>query len=461
MNRKLLLALLVVVCSVLYASTAGLPFFSEDYTQLLEKARLANGWESIDLHLDPLRPFQHLFYYLLSRSAAPDPAWLRALALLLHAGSVLLVVRLARGLGAEEREAYLAGALFLVFPCVKLVVWGAAISNPLRVFFVLAALVAFAERRGWLMCLACLLALISYECAIVLPVLLVLLALARSERERLSDPRLRACALATLGYIVYIYLRPQRHDGLKPLDSIPSNLVKAALGVAPEPLRSFCVEGFRGHLGVELLVLALLLFLGWLALGGWALLRGGPALRFLVLAIAVDLVLPVISAGFVQRYAYLAGAFAAIGVVLASRVLGPRARHVVLGAVFVLWSCDTLRDVLDYRTAGALELRILAQLRTEREQAGPLQVIAIVDLPDMAGREHDLPFFNWGAEECVRRAGIPGPWIFWRTHAFMTGTDIPLLEPGKLASLGAEGVPVLWFHPEGADASHPLRRVSK
>jgi hypothetical protein len=457
-KRGTFLVLVALVCAVLYAGIRDLPFFSEDFTQLLEKSRLASVWQSVDLHLDPLRPFQHLSYYLLGRCAEPDPAWLRALSILLHAGSVLLLARLARALGADEREARLAGALYLVFPCVKVLIWGAAISNPLRVFFVLAALVAFAERRTWLVCGSFVLALLSYECAIVLPVLFVLLALARGERERLVEPRFRACVLITLGYIAYVYLRPQRHDELKPLDSIPANLVKASLAVAPEPLRTFCIEGLRGHLSTGLLVLALALFAGWLALGGWAFLRGGPALRFVVLAIACDLLLPVIGAGFVQRYACLAGAFAAIGAVFAVRRLKPRLRTAVLAACFLAWADDTLRDCLEYREAGDFQQRVLAQLREERERAGPA-ILAVIGLPDMAGRERDLPLFNWGTEECIRRAGIPGPWVFWRTREFATGTDVPLLPHGHLALLREQGVRVLWFHPEDANLPLPLRAL--
>jgi hypothetical protein len=452
LKRSTLLVLVVLVCGALYAAIAGLPFFSEDFTQLVEKSRLANVWQAVDLHLDPLRPWQHLAYYVLGRSPEPDPAWLRALAVLLHAGSVLLVARLARGLGAGEREARLAAALFLVFPVAKALVWGAAISNPLRVFFVLGALVAFAERRALLLCACFALALASYECALVLPVLFFLLAWARGARARICEPAVGACTLFTAAYVVYLaFLRPQRYDGLKSLDSIPANVVNAALGVAPEPLRTFCIEAFRGHGSALLIALGIGLFLLWIAIGAWALVRGGPALRFVVLA----------SAGFVQRYACLAGAFTAIGVALASRAWKPRVRVALIAAVFLLWSYDTLRDCVEYRGAGALQQRILEQLRAERASAGPSTRIAVIDLPDMAGSEHDLPLFNWGAEECLRRAAIPGPWSFWRTRAYATGSDVKLLPPGQLALLRASGVRVLWFHPEDADAPVPLRRLDE
>jgi hypothetical protein len=194
-------------------------------------------------------------------------------------------------------------------------------------------------------------------------------------------------------------------------------------------------------------------------LGLRAFTRGGPALRFVLLAIAVDLVLPVIGAGFVQRYAYLAGALAAIGVLLVCREWKPRARLALILAVFLAWSWDTLQDCRDYRAAGDLQRRMLAQLREERASAGPDRILALIDLPDMLGREHDLPFFNWGLEECLRRARIPGPWVLWRTKPFATGTDVVLLPPGQMGRMRANGALVLWYRSEDALAPRPLRKL--
>lgn len=458
MTRKALLLGAAAVGLLLFAAIAGLPFFSEDFTQMLEASRLSSVWQAVGPQLEPLRPLQHLPFYLLSRVADPDPAWLRAIALLLHLGSTFLVVRLARALGAKDSDARLAGALFLVFPCVKALVWGAAISSPLRVFFVLGALVSFAERRGLLLIVCTLLALASHENAIALPALLVLLAFALGRRRALFEPATIACVLAVLAHVVYLaFLRTQRHHGLKSLESLPANVVKAALSFAPEPLRELCIEGLRGGTGQLWLSLAIVAFLAWIVLLALAIVRGRPAVRFAVLAIAVDLALPVIAAGFTQRYAYLSGGLAAIALVLASESWPARVRRAVLGAVFALWSIDTLVDCVEYRMAGSLQRRVLAELREERQRAGPGQVIAVIDLPDMAGNERDLPFFNWGQEECVRRAGIPGPWVFWRTRDFATSSDVPRVPPERLEHLRAEGVRALVFDPEADGDRPPLR----
>ncbi|MBK7644845.1 MAG: hypothetical protein IPJ19_17690 [Planctomycetes bacterium] len=451
--------LLLAVCVALYAAIAGLPFYSEDFTQLQEKARIASVWQSLDLTLDPLRPAQHLAYYLLSHCADPDPAWLRALAVLLHAGSVLLVVRLGRALGLEEGAARIAGVLFLIFPCVKVVTWGAAISNPLRVFFMLGALVAFAERRTWLFWGAYFLAFFSYESSLSLPLLIALLAWALREPERLRTRSFAACVGVTLGYVLFVVLRPQRYDTLKPLDSIPANVVKALLAIAPESVRIPCIEGMRGQGGALAIGLGIALFATWCALPIWALMRGDRGVRFVVIAIAADFILPIIGAGFVPRYGYLAGGLASIGLVLATRNERTLVRRLVLCIWMFAWGHDSLVDLREYRAAGTLQQQVLAQLRAERASAGPGQIIATIDLPDMAGSERDLPLFNWGLEECLRRAGIPGPWVFWRTRAFATGTDVSPLPPGHIPRMTSQGVRVLQFQPEGAGGPGPLRRL--
>jgi hypothetical protein len=146
--------------------------------------------------------------------------------------------------------------------------------------------------------------------------------------------------------------------------------------------------------------------------------------------------------------------------VLGSRRLKPRLRQALLALVFLAWSWDTLRDTFEYREAGDLQQRIVAQLRAERERAGPTQLIAVVELPDMAGSEHDLPLFNWGAEECLRRERVPGPWVFWRTREYATGSDIPLLPPQHLSNMTEHGVPVLWYHTANAGEALPLRRLT-
>jgi len=454
-KRATFLWLLLFVCGLLFLAIRGLPFFSEDYSQLLEASRLSNVWQAIGPTLEPLRPLQHLPFYLLSRCAEPDPAATRLVMVLLHAGSVLLVVRLARVLGATERESWLAGALFLVFPCLKALVWNAASSNPERVFFMLGALVAFAERRTILLGLCLFLALASHEAAISLPPMMLLLAWQRGEKQRLREPAFLVCTAATIAYTIYLaFLRPQRHDSLKPLDSLPSNALKALLALAPEPLRVACIDSLRGHGNGVLLLGSLVFLLAWLALIGWALVRGGPALRFIVLAIAVDFVLPFLSAGFTQRYAYFAGGLIAIALVLASRSWTRRTRILVLALVAASWSYDSLRDGIEYHAAGKLERSILEQLRAERARTGPSRTIVVLDLPDMGGAEHDLPLFNWGAEECLRRNGVAGPWVFWRTHAYATSSDIPPLPAGQLENLRAGGVRVLRYD---AEADPPLR----
>lgn len=458
MNRPRFLFALVILGLLLFGASAWLPFFSEDFTQMLEGSRLSSVWQALGPELEPLRPLQHLPFYLYAQCADPNPAWLRLVAIVAHVGSALLVARLALRLGARPEDARLAGLLFAVFPCAKALVWGAAISSPLRVVFVLGALVAFAERRALALLLCTVLALASHEGAIVLPVLFVLFALLLGERRRLFEPAVLLSIAGVLAHVVYLaFLRPQRHHGLKSLSALPANLVKATLSIAPEPLRELVVEGLRGRTGQLWLMLAILVLLAWITLLGLALVRGRPALRFLVLAMAADLCLPVIGAGFTQRYGYLSGGLAAIALVLWSASWSPRVRQYVLGAAFALWSVDSAVDLVEYAHAGRLQRRVLAQLREERAQAPAGRMLAVIDLPDMAGNERDLPLFNWGTEQCVRRAGIPGPWVFWRTRDYATSSDIPRVPRERLRTLGAEGVRALEFDPDPADPERPLR----
>ena len=447
------MAFAALTALVWYLAVAGLPFFSEDFTHLAEGAQLQSLGAALDPRLEPLRPFQHLAYYLLGHAADPDPAWLRALAALLHVGSVVLVLVLARALGAGSTCSRIAALGFLFFPALQGHVWGAAISGPLRAFFVLAALVSFvlAERgsRPWT-CIAFLLALGAHESAIVLAALCVLWIWTQGARERLRDPSFVFVMLVALAHALTLaFLRPQRHHGLKSFASLPANLARASLAFVPECVRNACVEALRGESGTALFALACafelafgLIFLYWI----W---RASPALRFVLLALVADLVLPVLSVGFVERYAYLGGAFAACALALWVAARPHAIRPWIAALVVVVWGFDSLVDVREARQSGEIERQVLDQLRLERAAHGA-QAIVLVDLPDMAGREHDLPLFNWGIEEMLRRAHIDGPWILARTRGFHTNSDVPLVAVGAFEEWRRQGLFVLeWDGEQG------------
>jgi hypothetical protein len=305
--------------------------------------------------------------------------------------------------------------------------------------------------------LACFaLALGSHEGAILLPAIaLVWAATAAGGTWRqdvlrgfaaLRDPwLLGAFALSTAHVVHLALLRPQRHHGVKSLDALPANVVKAALSLAPEWLREIGVEGLRGQRGA-LGALAGGLVLLLVAVAFVLALRRGGLLRFAALAIALDLSLAVVGAGFVQRYAGLAAAFAALGLVAWARTAG---RALCVAALAAFWAHDAAGDAREIRRAGGVSLSVAEDARAARARAGPWAPIAIVGLPDMAGSEADVPWFNWGAAEFLAAHGAAGPWILWRERPFRTSSDVQLVTPAEVERVRAAGVPVLEFDGSG------------
>ncbi|MFO1012068.1 MAG: hypothetical protein U1F29_18565, partial [Planctomycetota bacterium] len=365
---RLVLALAVVVLA--WTGVKDAPFLSEDWTHLAEARGDAGWWSAFDLAREPLRPLQHLVFHVLASSGAPDPVSARALSFAMHVAACALVFFLAlellRGVAKDDAErtraASGAALLFALAPNVKGLAWTAAISTPARAVFLLAALLAFARalrtgsrgaRAAFVACF--LLALLAHESAIVLPALCVAWAVcapspsstpstpstgstraakrstppARAADElapaaglraafdravaALKRPELALVVLAALLYVVYsAFLRPERHHGLKSLDSLPANVVKASLALVPELVRANVVEFLRAHPGAGGLAGAGLLFAVLGALAAWILVRGNALARFALVAVALDLVLPVLSTGFTQRYAYFGSACAAL-----------------------------------------------------------------------------------------------------------------------------------------------------
>ncbi|MBL8861596.1 MAG: hypothetical protein JNK02_06245 [Planctomycetes bacterium] len=454
---RVALAAAVLFLGLQWAWLAPVPFLSEDWTQLAALGDVETLSAALDPGREPLRPLQHAFLWLLAHCGADPagslPAVARAVALALFAGSTALVLGLARRAGLGAGGAAAAALLFVAFPCAKLLVWPAAIGSPLRVAFELAALLLLVRRAqggpGWsgaLGLVSLVLALGGHESAFLLPaILLAWLAcvgtaglregLARV-RAALRDPYvLAACALAAFHVVHLLWFRPQRVHGAKDLAALPANLAKAALALAPEVLRGPAIAGLRGHLGTLGLVLGGAALLAALALWILALWRGGLA-RFAALAIALDLGLAVAGAGFVQRYACLAAAFAALSV---AEWASTPARRALAAALGLAWACDAWVDAREIRTAGAGALRLAAEARAVPGTA-PL---VLVGVPDMIGAEVDVPFFNWGGALFLRAHGCARPVRLVRERAFRTNSDQELVGPAQLAEFAAQGAVVL------------------
>lgn len=462
-------ALLTVgVVAVEYSMIAGLPFFSEDYTLTALAATQAGPLDALSLELVPLRPLQHLFFHWVAHGANGVAATARIPGVALHMGSCLLVYFLARKLGAGVLGGVVAMTLYAVFPNCKSFVWTAAIGWPGRQFFLLLSLVAFlhhAQKSSLLATCICVtslvLALGFHQGAFLLPVLAVACSLgmadagsqgsARAVIRRLKDPLLLGITLLVIVYLVYlVVLRDNRHTEVRSFAALPANLVKSSLCLFPEWYRQFVVEGLRGG-GLGFLAAAGA-FLVVPILVGVILCKGSLLARCLLSIIVLDLALPALTTGFVQRYAYLASAFLACGLGRWIETLGARSR-VGAGAIFLLlatqWAYDSHRDIQEYREAGRVTTRLLQQALAAYEERAPEESIIVVNIPTCWGSENDLPLFNWGfgqallqLDQAQNGAGRAGSRLqrleLWRTRILytnFTNSDLRLVSEARL--LGA------------------------
>lgn len=448
----------IAFLALLWIVVAPVPFLSEDWTQMDQLGRVETFFGALDPAREPLRPLQHAFLWILAHCGLDPAGWLpaaaRAGAFLLHGLACWAVWGLARRAGLGVASAAVALALFAVFPNVKMLAWPAAIGSPGRTAFELVALLFLVRRHqdgrardGWIGIAALVLALGSHETALLLPaILLAWIACVGAESvasgvrravAALRDPFvLASCALGAAHLVHLLFFRPGRVHGAKDPAAIPANVVKAAFALAPEFVREIGVEGFRGHRGAVGLVAACVAIAAVGVVAAILVRRGGLA-RFGMIAIALDLGLAVAGAGFVQRYACLASAFAALALAEWARTARPvlRAGLVVLG---IAWATDAVRDAFEIRAAGKAALGLAAEVRS----LGGTRPLAIVGVPDMVGAEEDVPYFNWGGALFLRAHGAAGPVELLRERAFRTNSDQPLVDAARLRALQAAGVDV-------------------
>jgi hypothetical protein len=264
-------------------------------------------------------------------------------------------------------------------------------------------------------------------------------------RRALRDPWLVALCGSAAAYAVYQFLRPERYSRAKALDALPANVVKGATALLPEDLRVLIVDGLRAQGGPAFAIAGLLLAL--LAAAAGLLAWSSRPWRFALVAIAIELGLPMLAAGFVQRYACFAAAIAAVGLALWVAP-GGAARRVAVLALIVLWARDSIVDALDFRALAQRIPEWIEGLREQRQRAGAGVPIAIVDPPDMYGREEDIPLFNWGLDLALRAHHVEGPWLFWRTRRYRTSTFVELVGEGRIAAARRSGVPLLYEWPD-------------
>jgi hypothetical protein len=449
MRPGLWFALLVAVG--LFALTGFYPLQSEDWNHLENIAAFTSWRDAFDPHISHARPLQHLSLWWLMSAGMEHPALLRVPSFLMHALIGGIVGMLASRLGASRRRSLLAIALFLCFPAVKGLAWIVAISTPQRVLFMLAALVAavaHAQRpratTGIALLAAQLLALACHSASCLLPagVATLAVALAPNGRRILLDPWLVLHFLVGTAYLIMIVAMPadQRYHTLSSPGAIAANSPRALLSLLPETVRGPAIEGLRGAYGTVGVFGGAALCV---AVGGglmWLLWRMNAVGRALLLTAGIDLIPPVLTAGFVVRYAYYAAALVVIVLLLAAK---PNRRWVIgLSLLGMAWLYDHGVDITEVRLGGQLGLDVVAAAKAVRAEVGPGVQVALLDPPGEVGAERDVPVFNWGLSRALAGHGIAGPWQFVRTRSYVTTSDIELVDAARLAELTAAGVQV-------------------
>ena len=421
--------------AVQYLLVGGLPLFSEDYSHGARVAALDGVWQCFSHEITPPRPFLHLLLYAGIHWWEQNPWLLRLPGFACEVLAILGLARLVAAGGGTQVQALGAAALFAAFPVLKGVFWPAAIGGPGRVAFSLWALAWFATRkRSWwagpasVACLA--LALLCHQSAVlIVPMLGLWIVLVERDWRALADRWLCAHAVVAAGFTLWAASVPDVHSGVVAGGAVAANVVKAACALLPEDLRFLIVEGFRRQHGAAGFVLAALLFSAHALVLLMAFWRGRALVRFVLLAGALDLLLPILKTGFSLRYASFAAALACTVLVRAGRA---RWLVLLLGAC---WLFDSMRALHDVRAAGAEISRILQVTATAARSVAPDRLLVLANPPGMWGRERDLPVCNWGLGEALRREGVTRRVRLVRTIDYLTTSDVERVPAAALAEL--------------------------
>jgi hypothetical protein len=168
------------------------------------------------------------------------------------------------------------------------------------------------------------------------------------------------------------------------------------------------------------------------------LLRGSGVARFALVAIALDLLLPVSVAGFSQRYAYFAYALVAIALadaVAASPARWPRAAAAAAVAAF---AADGVLATREFRAAGLGAERLLAEVAAARAATPAAVSVVVLDPPGEHGPERDVRVWNWGLILALRHRGVEGPIRCVRTVDHVTSSDVERIDAAAAERLRAD-----------------------
>lgn len=443
--------LAAAAAAVLFGLTGLYPPQSEDWIHLEVIAACDSWLDAFDLRTSHSRPLWFLSLWSMLPSGLEHPALMRLPMYGMHALIGGMVGVLARSLGATPKRAWLAVALFLCFPAVKGLSWIVAISTPEHVLLMLVALVlTVAHTRspraitGVALLLVQVLAVACHSAACLLPACVAMLAIATSPSgwRVLLDRWLLLHLAVGAGLIVLLASLPtsERYHSLRSIEAILANGARALLSLFPELLRGPAIEGLRGAYGAAGVVFGFATSASAAALFAWALWRSTAVGRALLLAAAIDLVPPVLTAGFVVRYAYFPAALLAVALLLAAKPTRPWI--VGLSLLGAAWLFDSAVDIAEIRRGGELGMEVVEAARVVRQEVGPDVRVALLNPPGEIGAERDVPVFNWGLLRALRWNGVAGPWWLLRTEPYVTTSDVELVDDDRLDHLRRQGVPV-------------------
>jgi len=208
---------LVALCAAAYLPFVGGGMLTDDFLHLTKQQ---SNPTLLDIVTSPdpfrfYRPVVQASFWLNSQIFGVDPVYFRVVNLLLHLGVVIAVYLLGRKLLDRPRAALLATLAFALTPKAHpiAVLWISARNDVLMALFSLLAVLAWirwdgTRRVGWLAASgsAYLLAALSKETAIFLPLLLLLTP---GHRSALAVHRIAGVAVMFIGGAIVFAMRSQ------------------------------------------------------------------------------------------------------------------------------------------------------------------------------------------------------------------------------------------------------------
>jgi hypothetical protein len=457
--------LAVASATLLWLAARDLPFFSDDWQHLANTRAFAGWWTAFDPALEPFRPLQHLYFWLLNTAGIESPAVARAPLYAMHALAAVLLQRVVLHASASPRAAFASLCVFLVLPSAKVLSWPAAIGWPGRLVALLLAVLAVQRhlqkpsQRTAVVTTACtVVALGWHQSGILLPPTLLLATVPstgwRALPRQLFAPWFVGPCLVAAGVVLLLLFGRERPPPGAEAQAIAANATRATFAFTPQIVRIPVLDALRGGgSGIATgLALAATAFVGaaWL----WLATVGAKRWRWLLVAIAFELALPVLSVGFVPRYGYLAGAMLAPVLVAAfadrigSSGMRPKLWRIGAALLVATFAVDHVRDLLQLHATARTAETLRLEIRSAALALPPGATLTVLDTLYSDGPERDLLVWNFGLAEALRRAGVGDRVALFRRARGWWMSDLPPLDDDGFAALRRSDRPALHYAPE-------------